>query len=440
MSNLTPIVSPPNNGLGTSVGILPTAIFEKSMEKGSVNTSSCFLVEIERKDDQSWDDILNSANFISNIVDADVSSQKINLADENEYTGVDYGNDIDSGEQYRTKIIIDPVNTLKPNTNYAGLLSKDLTPITVFDSEANGGNSGNGKIDIKGPHTSLIEDEYIITITHPGTANTAKYGWFRVSDSASSGVIEARGRYTEIGQELRIKFLDGSFVAGDSYTVKIIPADYQAEIFSWNFSTGSGEYQEPDDERSGSLIDLPVSGGSSASIDSLQIVSIDPPNAATLVPIARKSGVTVGLIVYITKEYTSSYNSFTVEYLAGGTAGSETVDVIDTTKIQITIEDGVSTAQQVVDVFNADALGADIEASTESGTATQAIQEAKKFSEGVDANTITITFNKDLNASTVTDDRIKVLTRAIYPVGQSSSVPFTYQVSGKQLVITLQEE
>jgi len=441
MSNLIPIVSPPNDGLGTTIGISPTAIFEKAMEAGSINNSSCFLVEISRKDNQSWDEILNSANFISNIVQAEVSAQRINLIDENEYTGIDNGSDVDTGEKYRTKNVINPNNTLKPNTNYAGILSKDISTISVFDSESNPGNSGTGSVIFAGPCTSLINDTYTITIGSSGTSNTSEYMWTRASDGKTSTIIESRGRYANMDQGIKIKFLDGSFTIGDSFTVNIIPADYQAEIFSWNFSTGSGEYQEPEDERSGSLIDLPVSGGSSSSgTDSFQAISIDPPDAATLVLIARKSGVTVGSITYRTIEYTSDYNNYTVEYLAGGTAGSEVINVVDTTKIQITIEDGISTAQQIIDAFNMHALASAMTATTEESSAAQTIQVATQFSKGIDANSITITFNKDIDPSTVTEEKIKILTRSIYPVGQPTSVSFTYQVSGKQLVITLKED
>lgn len=438
MSNLIPLVDPPNSSLGTSVGISPIAIFEKAMDEGSVNVNSCFLVETTRKDNQTWDEILETSDFIFNTVISSVTSVRINLTDEEEYTGKDYGSDPDSGEQYRTKIIINPNNLLKPNTNYAVLLSKDLTTITVFDPQANVANSGNGTITLKGPYTGLVNDTYTITMMESGTSSSSSFVWSRSSDGHISGTIESKNKYITLDQGIKIKFLDGDFTIGDSYTVNVIPADNQADIYAWNFATGSGEYQEPVDERSDTIVGLPVEDGSATSVESFHVVKVEPQNGATLIPVARKSAVTVGDVYFLTDEYTSTYNDYTVEFIGGATAGNESVTIVNSTEIQISIEDGVSTAQQVVDAFNLFAIP--ITSSTQSPTSVQNVEAAKDFSNGVDENSFVLTFNKDIDETSITSDSIKALTRYIYPSTQPAGLSYSFQVSGNQLTIILHQQ
>jgi hypothetical protein len=438
MSHLIPLVTPSNESQGIAVGTSPTAIFEKSIDEGSINTSSCFLVEISRRTGDSLDDYLaNTGSAIEDVVPGIVTSERINLADEDLYTAPDYGTDPNSGELYRTKVIINPDNLLKPNTNYAVLLSKDITPVTVFDAEANAGNAGTGSLFTKGVNTGLIADTYTLTVTKAGSKNTAEFAWARSSDSYTSVSIQARGRYTEIDQGVTVKFDDGAYEVGDSFVIRVIAADFQDEIYSWTFSTGSGEYELPTDERSSSVVSLPVEGETVLQ-DDFYVVSVDPPNAESLVKIARKASVVVDDIIFRTIGYTASFNSYTVEFLGGGTAGSETVDLVDSTKIQITIEDDVSTAQQIIDAFSAHALSASIETETDNASAQKSVTAAKQFSTGVDANTITITFNKDIDETSLTD-KIKVLSESICPAGSPTEVLFDTSVSGAQLTITLKE-
>lgn len=436
MSILVPIVTPINNALGIAVGFEPTAIFSQAIEAGTISISSCFIVEIPTHNETDLDVFLANASF-GDIVQSKVRSERINLLDEDIYSIPDYGNDIDSGEKYRTKIYIKPDNLLKPNTTYAALLSKDLSLLSVFDIDPNAGNSGTGSLSSKGLFLGLASDTYTITIASSGDKNTAKYMWSRVSDGFTSTMIEARGRLIEIDKGLQIEFEDGDYIIGDSFTVKAIVADRQVEIYSWTFATGSGDYQIPDDERSGDLLNLPVIGGSSTSGEGLFVTNISPANAESLVKIPRKANVAIQDTLFLTLLYTSLFNEYTIELLSGGIAGSETVTLTGS-DIQITIEDGVSTSTQIASAFNASALvNINFEAVVLT-IATQSIQAKTKFSKGIDATKITVTFNKDLNPSSITDN-VKVTTRPVYPSGPEEELSFTTVVSGKQLTITLQE-
>lgn len=437
MSNLVPIVTPASNAEGVAVGLEPTAIFEKSMDEGSISTSSCFLVEIPTHNKEDLDTFLANA-ALGNIVPAKVESERINLLDEDPYTGLDFGSDVDSGEKYRTKITINPDTLLKPNTTFAAMLSKDISLLSVFDPEPNGGNTGTGALVSEGVYKGLAADTYTITVVTSGSKNTAKYAWTRASDGMTSVSIEARARFIGIDEGLKIKFTDGTYVIGDSFVIETLPADTQVDIYSWTFSSGSGDYQIPDDERSDDVLNIPVIGGSTTAGDALFVVGVEPANADSMLKIPRKANVKVGDVVIITKEYTSSLNDYTFEFLAGATAGAEIIGLVGT-NVTVTIEDGVSTAQQVVDAFNASALvNVNFEASTESAAVAQIVQAQSSLSKGIDATIITVTFNKDLNPASVTD-KVKINSQPIYPSGPSEEITFTTAVSGKQLIMTLTE-
>jgi len=438
MSNLVPIVTPASNAEGVAVGFEPTAIFEQSLDEGSISASSCFLVEIPTHNEESLDAFLANA-ALGNIVPAKVESERINLLDEDLYTGLDFGTDIDSGEKYRTKITINPDTLLKPNTTFAAMLSKDISLLSVFDPEPNGGNTGTGALVSQGVYEGLAADTYTITVVTSGNKNTAKYVWTRASDGKTSVSIEARARYIGIDEGLKIKFTDGTYVIGDSFVIRTLPADTQVDIYSWTFSSGSGDYQVPDDEKSDDVLNIPVVGGSTTAGDALFVVGVEPANADSMLKIPRKANVKVGDVAIITKEYTSLFNDYTVEFLAGATAGAEVIGLVGT-DITVTIEDGVSTAQQVVDAFNASALvNVNFEASTESTATGQVVQAQSSLSKGIDATVITVTFNKDLKAASVTD-KVKITSQPIYPSGPSEELTFTTAVSGKQLIMTLVEQ
>jgi hypothetical protein len=439
MSNLIPIVTPANNTQGIAIGYIPTAIFEKSIEPGSILASTCFIVEIPTHNQTNLDSYIANSSF-GDIVQSTVTFERINLLNESIFTGTDDGGDLDSGEKYRTKIYIKPNSPLKPNTTYAALLSKDISLLSVFDSVVGGGNSGDGIITAQGPFKGTIADTYTITIASSGTKNNAKYIWTRASDSFSSVMIEARGRFVEIDRGLKIRFEDGSFTIGDSFAVSVIPQDKQADIFSWTFSSSSGFYQTPTDERSDDLLDIPVSGGPVTSGDGFYVTGINPVNASTMLKIPRKSSVSVGEVVFSTKEYTSAFNATTIAYTSGATAGSEVVSLLGDA-ISIQIEAGVSTAQQVVTAFNSSLLvNPNFEATllTTAGVL-QIVQAPKKVSKGVDATVIQITFNKDIDALTV-PGRVSLTSSPIYPSGPTEALNFSTAVVGKILTLTIEEE
>lgn len=73
-------------------------------------------------------------------------------------------------------------------------------------------------------------------------------------------------------------------------------------------------------------------------------------------------------ITYTSVAYTTAANDITIEYVAGGTAGSEVVTV-NGNAISIEIEDGVSTATQVKAAFDAEPAAVALATAAITGTA-----------------------------------------------------------------------
>lgn len=437
MSELTPVVSPSINATGTSIGVDVTALFGRALEAGSITPTSCFLVEI--KSDSQLENSVAASNMVKDIVPAKTSIKRIDLLTTAEVSTIDYGDTLSAGMLYRSKVVINPDQLLKPNTNYAVLLSKDISTITVFDPKVNVNNDGTGTIAAIGTYTGLISNTYTVLINKSGDKTSAEFSWIRLSDNYTSVAIKCSSKYLEIEKGLKIKFLDGNFVVGDSFTVKVIPADFQASVYGWNFSTGSGEIKTPEDNHSDDLINLPVINetGMNVPIDPLKIVSIEPANAATCLLIPRKSDVGIGDLIILTKEYTSIYNGYSMQFVGGGTAGSETIAL--TGKVfTITIEDGVTTAQHIIDAIAASAYNTTLVGTSSAPNTQQTIQPAKKFSQGQDNKPIKITFNKNIKDEGILD-RIKIKTQAVFPATNPLELKYSYSISGKTITITLQE-
>jgi hypothetical protein len=355
MASLIPYVEPAVNSAGNPISTTPRIIFEQAIDAGIVNGSNFFIVGIDKTGKDGIDDYLQDVNVVSDIVPAKVSHRRINLNDEEDYAGVDHGDTASAGELYRSEITITPDQPLPPNTNLAAILSKNITPLTVFDPKPDAGNSGSGEIIAQGVYTGLVSDTYTISVVSGGGKYSAKYVWIRSSDSQSSLALDANGKYVEIDRGIKVKFLDGAYDIGDTFTIQVIPRDNQTELYSWNFSTGLGSYQVPDDERSGDIIDLEVVDEDTPSLpagQSLTVDSITPGFAATNLRVGTTGYVVVGSVVFKTKEKTDDFNGYKFSFTGGGIAGSEVVTQ-NSNNIEITIESQVSTAQQIVDAFNA---------------------------------------------------------------------------------------
>ena len=438
MSNLVPFVAPANNEVGVSIESSITAIFEKAMEEGSITSSSCFIVEIPTHDLNGLDNYLSNSS-IGDIVSSKVFTKRLSLNDDTEYLLPDYGDNINSGLLYRTNILIKPNSPLKPNTTYAALLSKDISTISVFDAKKETG-SGTGSISTKGLYTGVIDDIYTITIGLSGNENTAKYIWTRMSDNYSSTLKNARSRFLEITDGVFIRFEEGTYAIGDTFTIKVKPEDKQENIFGWTFSTGSGKYENPSDENSDNLIGLPVENQEMTPSESFYVTSIEPEYGQTCLAIPKKGVAYLGNLIFRTLEYTDTYNGYLFRLTSGGTAGNENVAIDTLSKVvTIQIEENVSTSEQITNAFNNSSLVNNIFTASFIGESSSlSILPDALMTDGYKNIPIIITFNKEIDPSSI-DSKIKIITSQIYPAQSSKKVFFSYTVSGKVLIITLKE-
>lgn len=441
MANLTPIVDPLVNSSGNPITTFPKVTFEKAIDVGSVNESNFFIISLRRVGDPDQDNLLQVSNAISDIVPAQLEYRKVNPANDNTFTGTDDGSSAQAGGLYRSEITLKPKHPLRPNTNYAVIVSKHTSLLTVFDAKANPSNTGTGKIKTAGVYTGLTADQYTITITQAGDRNEAYYTWKRQSDNFTSDEVQARGRHIEIDKEVKVKFDSGEFNAGDRFTIIVKPADKLLDIFSWNFTTGTGEYKVPADEKSNDSLNLPVVNPNVPAppvAGDFHVVSIEPTLGASLVKIASKAIATLYGVVIQSKINTDIYNGWKFEFVNGGTAGAELVTFTAPNLIKVQVQENVSTTKQVVDALNASALvNVNFEAFTACPTG-KVTAGKTRITKGVLPNTVVITFSKNIDPASV-GGNIKLTHSDVYPASAEEELYFSTSVAGNKLTLTIED-
>lgn len=108
---------------------------------------------------------------------------------------------------------------------------------------------------------------------------------------------------------------------------------------------------------------------------------------------ANAASVVIQDLTYTADTAGAAGNNITIEYVGGGTAGSETVSVAGSV-IEVTIEDGVSTATQVKAAIDGEAPAAALVDVTVSGTGSNAqdVQGPTALAGGDDADLSVIDF------------------------------------------------
>ena len=293
MSAYIPVVTPLINSIGNTIGVTPTALFPVEIDAGSVLSSSAFLFSTQNPGFTT--DLVIPANIIQDVVSATLVVERISLLSNAVVTTVDYGDplDVTTGLKYRTQVTIKPDRPLLGNTNYTTLLSTAITPTTVFDAELTVG-VGTGVLLTKGPYAGIAADIYVVTITTTGAAGAAAYTWTRVSDGFTSQILTSKERYCDIDQGVKIKFSTGSFVSGNTYRVRVRPADGLNDYFTWEFSTGATNYVPPVNP-SESPLDLPLIGNNPGVFTpTFFVTGITPGNAKSNIPLKRKASLAIG--------------------------------------------------------------------------------------------------------------------------------------------------
>ena len=219
----------------------------------------------------------------------------------------------------------------------------------------------------------------------------------------------------------------------------MVPEQKIGSLYSWEFATGIHNHAVPEDNQSSSSINLPVIGGDTNVIASggFGVEKIVPDLADSRIPIGAYSALVLGSITLKTKTRTSAYNNIEVEIVGGATSGSETLNQVNNL-ITIGIEEGVTTNQVVMDLINGSALSSDIEATSLLPLNTAILSEAKKFSQGADRNQIIITFNKNIDQSTVNSNTVKVIAEDLLDY-EKKTLNFSHAVVDNILTITIED-
>lgn len=426
--SLTPTVYPAVDSQGVETSPVITALFGQALEPGSVLEHPIVLIKknVDYENNQI-ENILINVDFLR--VDNTTPSQ---------VETKDYGNGTNAGEEYRTKIVIKPEQPLHENAEYSIILPKEIGLLNVFDPEEGLGNS-SPVLDALGTYKGLESDTYTITITGNGSQSRAYYSWERASDGHLESDIRARKRFIELDQGIKVRFPDGDYIAGDTYTIRVIPEQKVGTLYSWSFATGIHDHAVPEDNQSNSSIHLPVTGSDTNVIASggFGVTSIVPDLAASRLPIGAYSALVLGSITLKTKIRTSAYNNKSVEIVGGATSGAETLSMVDNL-ITVGIEKGVTTNQVVIDLINGSSLGADLEATSLLPANTAILSEAKKFSQGADRNEIIVTFNKNIDATTVNTDTVKIIAEDLLDY-EKKTLNFSHTVVDNKLTIIIED-
>jgi hypothetical protein len=209
-----------------------------------------------------------------------------------------------SGESYSpgsgltSKIIFTPTEILAATTEYRVYLagaevgdtdpSRGIRTRTVYDPQL-GPNLGNGNIVTEGSYTGTVADTFTIEITIAGGVGVAQYEWYKqtVPSIKHTGYCSPQSRPLSDGVDFY--FSGDDFRVGDTYTVRVYPAEYMAGIDTWLFTTGTGSIETVPTETSTSPTGSPVPSVPPYITDRFAVESASPSHRDTQLPLTRNA-------------------------------------------------------------------------------------------------------------------------------------------------------
>ena len=154
---------------------------------------------------------------------------------------------------HKVKITVDPkyASTLAADTAYTLYVNGNpdstdtgIAARTVFDEEADAGNTGSGDVHIYGTYVGGSDDTLYVEITTEGNIGTAEYKWYWASAGSASAVVDriTNRRYRTLDSGLQLRFSGSSFVVGDIWTVNVETVSRMSTSTSVSFTTNDGSY------------------------------------------------------------------------------------------------------------------------------------------------------------------------------------------------------
>lgn len=303
ISNTIDLIHPTASGLGIIVTDKVWVLFDRELDETTIAGGNFFVtgpdfdtwsgpdmqVFIDPSDPNAPADLLESPGF-HGMTQGDISFERIALTS---LDVVDTEDTVGSGVLYRTKAIFTPTNRLAESTEYRVYLSGDediddalqtgISSRTVFDTVADGGNTGTGEVRLVGGYIGLSPDTYRLTITTGGERGTSRFTFVRDSDPGSVfGPFRTKLSGVLLSDGVTAEFDEGEYEVGDSWSVVVKPRDVFLGNVTWPFKTGSGSIVSIPDSVSTSIIGDPMpvvqgsTGGTGPSVSSLGVLSTDP--------------------------------------------------------------------------------------------------------------------------------------------------------------------
>lgn len=199
---------------------------------------------------------------------------------------------------YRSKVIFTPTNQLVSVTTYTAYLVGDDDDVegvgvqsrTVFDGEVGVLNSGTGTVEFSGSYTGTVSDVINVRITNSGLAGTAEFEYWKDSAPLTlEGPSLSSLNSTALLNGVTIKFLDGSFVEGDTFSVVVKPAVIYTSTLTFSFTTGTGSITAVPTTTSTSITGDPTLDSTVA----FELVTTDPEDGAVNVTVVDARTVVI---------------------------------------------------------------------------------------------------------------------------------------------------
>lgn len=182
------------------------------------------------------------------------------------------------------QVTFNPKELLLANQKYTVLVSNEIVSKTLTVPAAAGGNTGNGRLTVKGPYTGTWAPEtYTVEITTGGALLTGKFKWKKSSDNVWTENVTLQ-RNHKVDNGITLVFDVGVYDAGDIFTFDATQGIALDAITTFTFTTGSPTTKTPSVQKESNEVILEDVGGITKLTSTptvagvgLKVMSIDPP-------------------------------------------------------------------------------------------------------------------------------------------------------------------
>ncbi len=258
LSDVVDAVYPTSDATGVPLLASITVLFDREMDETSIENGGVFLegadtdsllVGVYPENIAPGDEpnLFETAAY-SGLVPGVFTFKRIDLSTSVEVSTLDpTGN----GTLYRTKAVFTPTFPLQKAFDYRIFITADpdaedtekfgVRTRSVFDAEADAGNTGTGTMSATGTYTGTVDDTYNIAFVVDGVAGAAQFEWWKNSTPLDiHGPILATYSSIPLADGVIIQFDDGNYEENDTFTVVVKPGVTFTDTLVSTFTTGNG--------------------------------------------------------------------------------------------------------------------------------------------------------------------------------------------------------